>query len=159
FFKSLALDRQSGAIGVVLSGTGTDGTLGIEEIKAAGGITFAQEEQSAKYAGMPNSAALSGCVDFVLPPEQIARELTRIGQHPYRVRARRVEAGPLPDGERDGFQKILAMLRASVGVDFTAYRDTTIRRRIMRRMVLHTKETMGEYAQFLEKNRPEIEAL
>ena len=83
FLKSLAEDRQSAAIGVILSGTGSDGTLGMEEIKAAGGITFAQDESSAKYSGMPQSAARSGCVDLVLPPDQIARELTRIGQHSY----------------------------------------------------------------------------
>ncbi len=82
FLKSLAQDRQAAAIGVVLSGTGTDGTLGMEEIKAAGGITFAQDEASAKYSSMPQSAARSGCVDLVLPPRQIARELARIGQHP-----------------------------------------------------------------------------
>ena len=81
FLKSLAEDRQSAAIGVILSGTGSDGTLGMEEIKAAGGITFAQDESSAKYPGMPQSAARSGCVDLVLPPDQIARELARIGQH------------------------------------------------------------------------------
>ena len=83
FLKSLAKDRQAAAIGVILSGTGSDGTLGMEEIKAAGGITFAQDESSAKYPGMPQSAARSGCVDLVLPPDQIARELARIGQHPY----------------------------------------------------------------------------
>ncbi len=83
FLKSLAEDRESAAIGVILSGTGSDGTLGMEEIKAAGGITFAQDEASSKYPGMPQSAARSGCVDLVLPPDQIARELARIGQHPY----------------------------------------------------------------------------
>ena len=83
FLKSLAKDKQAAAIGVILSGTGSDGTLGMEEIKAEGGITFAQDESSAKYTGMPQSAARSGCVDRVLPPDQIARELTRIGQHPY----------------------------------------------------------------------------
>ena len=84
FLKSLAEDRQSAAIGVILSGTGSDGTLGMEEIKAAGGITFAQDESSAKYPGMPQSAARSGCVDLVLPPDQIARELARISQHSLR---------------------------------------------------------------------------
>ena len=89
FFKSLAEDRQAGAIGVILSGTGSDGTLGVEEIKAAGGITFAQDEASAKFPSMPLSAIGSGCVDFVLPPEEIARELARIGRHPYVAPPRR----------------------------------------------------------------------
>src|SRR6185369_16674089 len=78
FFKSLAAERRTGAIAVILSGSGTDGTLGLEEIKAAGGITFAQDEQSAKYPSMPQSAVRSGCVDLVLSPEEIARELARI---------------------------------------------------------------------------------
>ena len=86
FFMSLAADRETGANGVILSGIGTDGTLGLEEIKAAGGITFAQSEHSAKYAGMPQSAIRSGCVDVVLSPEEIARELARIGQDPYLAR-------------------------------------------------------------------------
>ena len=83
FFRSLAEDRQSRAIGVILSGTGSDGSLGLAEIKAVGGITFAQDEKSAKYPAMPLNAVSSGCVDFVLPPDEIARELARIGQHPY----------------------------------------------------------------------------
>ena len=158
FFKSLAADRQTGAIGVVLSGTGSDGTLGLEDIKAAGGITFAQDEESAKYAGMPQSAARSGCVDVVLPPEAIARELARIGQHPYVTTSPAVEHGP-QDGDEASFHKILTLLRKSFGVDFSAYRDTTIRRRIMRRMVLHIKEDLADYARTLEKEGPELEAL
>src|SRR5438128_5300133 len=158
FFRSLAQDRQTGAIGVILSGNGSDGTLGVEEIKAAGGITFAQDEESARYTGMPNSALRSGCIDFVLPPDAIARELSRMAQHPYLVPAPAREGAP-PDHEGEQFNKILSLLRASFNVDFSVYRDTTIRRRIMRRMVLHTKENLGEYVQLLEKDRPELEAL
>jgi two-component system CheB/CheR fusion protein len=83
FMRSLAEERKSGAIGVILSGTGADGTLGLESIKAEGGITFAQEPATAKYDGMPRSAIDSGCVDFVLPPKEIAKELHRIRHHPY----------------------------------------------------------------------------
>ena len=130
----------------------------MKAIKAAGGITFAQDEQSAKYAGMPHSALRSGCIDFVLPPDAIARELSRMAQHPYLVPAPAGErASPGDEGEQ--FNKILSLLRASFNVDFSVYRDTTIRRRIMRRMVLHTKENLGEYVQLLEKDRPELEAL
>src|SRR5437773_9874340 len=86
-FKSLAEDRQTAAIGVILSGTGSDGTLGVEDIKTAGGITFAQDEESARYPGMPQSATHSGCIDVVLPPQEIARELARIGHHPYVIAA------------------------------------------------------------------------
>jgi two-component system, chemotaxis family, CheB/CheR fusion protein len=158
FFKSLAEDRKTSAIGVVLSGTGSDGTLGLEEIKAAGGITFAQEEHSAKYAGMPQSAVRSGCVDVVLPPEGIAHELIRIGQHPY-IFPRPAAEYEASVNEEEEFKRVLNLLRVSFGVDFAGYRDTTIRRRIMRRMVLHTKENLAEYSQVLEQNRAELEAL
>ena len=83
FFRSLAEEQGNRAIGVILSGTATDGTLGAEAIKAEGGITFAQDEKSAKYAGMPQSAVNAGCVDFVLSTEKIASELERIAKHPF----------------------------------------------------------------------------
>src|SRR5271166_7038509 len=160
FLKSLAEDRQSAAIGVILSGTGSDGTLGMEEIKAAGGITFAQDESSAKYPGMPQSAASSGCIDLVLPPDQIARELARIGQHSYVAPDQAAQAGAGPSAEDDiHFRKILAILRAAFRVDFSAYRETTVRRRILRRMMLHTKDNLAEYIQLLKRDRAEVEAL
>ncbi|MGA2700296.1 MAG: chemotaxis protein CheB [Isosphaeraceae bacterium] len=160
FLKSLAEDRQSAAIGVILSGTGTDGTLGMEEIKAAGGITFAQDEASAKYSGMPQSAARSGCVDLVLPPDQIARELTRISQHSYVAPDQAAQAGAGPIAEDDvHFKKILAILRAAFRVDFSAYRESTVRRRILRRMVLQTKDNLADYIEHLKRDLPEVEAL
>ena len=82
FFESLAEDQRERAIGVILSGTASDGTLGLEAIKAEGGITFAQDD-SAHYDSMPRSAVAAGCVDFVLSPEDIAKELARIAKHPY----------------------------------------------------------------------------
>jgi len=157
FFRSLAKDRQSGAIGVVLSGTGSDGTLGLEDIKAAGGITLAQDEASARYPGMPLSALRSGCVDVALPPAEIGRELARIGQHPYVTTPAIAEIAP--PTEDASFRRILELLRASFGVDFGAYRDKTIRRRIMRRMVLNVKEDLAGYAQQLENDHSEREAL
>ena len=99
FFKSLAEDRQSGAIGVILSGTGSDGTLGVEDLKAAGGITLAQDEESAKFAGMPQSAVRSGCIDVVSTPEGIAEEIARIGRHPYVTSPPAVERAPPVDDE------------------------------------------------------------
>ena len=83
FFQSLAAHRGNQAIGVVLSGNATDGTVGLKAIKAADGITFAQTEGSARFPGMPRSAISAECVDFVLPPEKIAAELARLGAHPY----------------------------------------------------------------------------
>ena len=93
FFHSLAENEGSRAIGVILSGVASDGTLGLAAIKAAGGITFAQDSKSAKYDGMPRSAIAAGCVDFVLPPEGIARELKRISLHPYLGRPDHPAAG------------------------------------------------------------------
>ena len=159
FFKSLAVDRETGAVGVILSGTGTDGTLGLEEIKAAGGITFAQDEQSAKFAGMPQSAIRSGCVDRVLSSQEIARELIRIGQHPYVTPDETEEHALVAASDEAHFKKILALLRFSSGVDFGAYRDTTIKRRILRRMVLHTDESLADYALRLESDSAETNAL
>ena len=157
FFKSLAQDRQTAAIGVVLSGTGSDGTLGLEDIKAAGGITFAQDEESAKYPGMPLSAVRSGCVDISLAPAEIARQLARIGRHPY-VKMPAGGETAAPD-EEASFRRILALLRASFGVDFAAYRDNTVRRRIKRRMVLNVREDLAQYATQLGRDRTELEAL
>jgi two-component system CheB/CheR fusion protein len=159
FFRSLVDDRHARAIGVVLSGTGSDGTLGLSEIKAAAGLTFAQNEESARYSGMPMSAVRSGTVDFILTPEEIARELARIGRHPYLAPSKAVGV-PEPLSEAgEPFGKIFRLLRAAFGVDFSQYRKTTIRRRIMRRMVLHPLETLEDYARQLESDRSELEAL
>src|SRR5277367_6271737 len=86
FMRALADQKGNRAIGVILSGSGTDGTLGMAEIQAHGGVTFAQDEASAKYDGMPRSAVVAGCVDYVLPPKGIALELARIASHPYVTR-------------------------------------------------------------------------
>ncbi|HEV7669739.1 MAG TPA: chemotaxis protein CheB [Thermoanaerobaculia bacterium] len=155
-FRSLAEDRQGRAIGVVLSGTGSDGTLGLCEIKAVGGITFAQDEPSAKHAGMPHSAVDSGCVDFILPPEQIAERLSQIGGHPYLSPDRPQEPEKNVDQE---FRKILAIVRTRLGVDFSLYRDTTLRRRIMRRMAVHSDRSWAAYTRRLEGDREEVDAL
>ncbi|MEX2125155.1 MAG: chemotaxis protein CheB [Woeseia sp.] len=159
FFRSLADDRHSMAIGVVLSGTGSDGTLGLAEIKAAGGLTFAQDQESARYDGMPKSAVHSGSVDFVLTPEEIAGKLALIGRHPY-LASREVSGveRSLADHE-EPFGQIVRLLRSAFGVDFSLYRKTTLRRRIMRRMVLHPHDTLTDYARHLKDNRAELEAL
>ena len=155
FFRSLAADQQGRAIGVILSGTGSDGSLGLAEIKAVGGITFAQDAQSAKFPAMPLNAINAGCVDFVLPPEEIARELGRVARHDYLSPTPAAES----DNGSDDFRKTLTVLRSATGVDFSHYRDTTIRRRISRRMAIHHKETLADYVQFLEENTPEADAL
>lgn len=159
FLRSLAEDRHSNAIGVILSGTASDGTLGMKAIKAEGGITFAQSEESAEYDGMPHSAIAAGHVDFVLAPEGIGKELVRIARHPY---LRPEESGPrgelLSEGG-DNLNKIFVLLRSRTGNDFTYYKHSTIRRRIKRRMVLHQLEKMEDYVKYLQKQPGELDAL
>ncbi len=158
FMESLARDRGSLAIGVILSGTASDGTLGLKAIKAEGGITFAQLEKTAKYADMPSNAISAGVVDYILPPEGIARELARIGRHPY-LHLRETGAAPLTrEGETD-LAKVFAMLRSASGVDFTHYKHSTLRRRIARRMVVQKIDRLSDYLTFIKKNPGELEQL
>lgn len=161
FLRSLAEDQHGRAIGVILSGTASDGTLGLHDIKALGGVTFAQEEGSAKYNAMPRNAIAAGNVDFVLPPAMIARELDRIARHIHvfvsEEQPEAQEAGPGP--LEDVLGKILAVLRNVSGVDFSFYKPGTVKRRISRRMFLRKIENMQAYLQYLRKNPEEVEAL
>ncbi len=157
-FRSLASEFGGRCIGVVLSGSGADGSLGLPEIKAAGGITFAQDERSARYASMPTSATAAGCVDFVLPPEGIARELSRIGGHAYLVSDLADEGHRLP-ASADGFKKVLALLRTATKVDFSQYRDSTVRRRIQRRLAIRGLSDLADYLPHLEQDPAELEVL
>ena len=156
-FRSLAEERQSRAVGVVLSGTGTDGTQGICEIKAVGGITFAQSADTSQFSQMPRSAAEAGCVDFVLPPEEIADRLVAIAGHPY-LRPSPGPGEPEPDGDGH-YRRALAAVRAVTGVDFGLYRDTTIKRRMLRRMALHGLQQMGDYVARLQSDPHEVDLL
>ena len=159
FLSSLAHDRGRHAIGVVLSGTGSDGTLGLADIKAAGGITFAQDEQSAQFPGMPLSAVAAGVVDIILPPEDIAGELARIGTHPYLDHAVSEDSKQAFADSAGGYRQIIQLLRSSCDVDFTHYRDSTLKRRILRRMALGKSHTLADYVHRLESDPPELKAL
>ncbi len=154
FFRALAEDRGHQAIGVVLSGTATDGTAGLEAIKAEGGITFAQDA-TAQHGGMPQSAIASGCVDFVAAPNDIAREIVRISRHPSR--AAEEEPG-IPGGDAY-FRQIVQRLHQATGVDFTHYKFNTLSRRITRRLVLQKLEGLPQYLQFLRSTPAEVDAL
>jgi two-component system, chemotaxis family, CheB/CheR fusion protein len=156
FFHSLAADCGSRAIGVILSGTASDGAHGLRAIKAEGGITFAQDSASAEHDGMPRSAIASASVDFILPPNDIARELKSIGQHPYVAPSRPLPADALPDG---GFNRVLSLIRSASGVDFNYYKQSTIKRRILRRMALQKTEKLDAYLTYLEEHPAEIHAL
>ena len=161
FFESLAEEQGPRAIGVVLSGSGSDGTAGLRAIKAAGGITFAQDEQSAKFAAMPRNALMSGFVDAALSPKEIAIELKRIADHPYikRPRGDGAEAEEAENLNLDDLSRIFLTLKKHTGVDFTAYKQSTLQRRIHRRMALHRIERLREYANFLRDNGKEVQEL
>ena len=159
FLRSLAQERRSGAIGVVLSGTASDGTLGLKAIKAEGGITFAQNEASAGYFGMPYAAIASGAVDYVLPPEEIARELARMASHPYLQQQREQQREDILPDTRGGMREILRLLHRGFGTDFSEYKMTTVKRRIRRRMVLQRLEDPEAYARFLREHAEELEKL
>ncbi|MBD2435215.1 PAS domain-containing protein [Nostoc sp. FACHB-110] len=159
FFASLAAEIGSKAISVVLSGSDGDGAQGSEAIKAAGGITFAQCEASAQFSSMPNTAIATGDVDFILPPHKIAEELAKIARHPNVTRlisSQTVE--PLPKSET-ALPAIFAMLFTTTGVDFTHYKQTTIKRRIARRMVLYNLESLEYYVEYLQNHPDEVQAL
>jgi len=158
FFSSLAEVHQSHAIGVVLSGNGTDGTIGLKDIKGQGGITFAQELDSAAYDAMPKSAIAADVVDFILAPEKIPAQLLALNR----------TLNILPDGghpeaeqltEEESFRQILSLIRIQKDVDFTFYKQTTIRRRILRRVAILKMEKIIEYLAYLKENKPELETL
>jgi len=157
FLRALAEARRHAAIGVILSGTANDGTLGLEAIKAQGGITFAQDK-SAQQEGMPHSAIASGCVDFVLPPDEIAAEIARIARHPY-VFSGADRKFDESSGQTSRFKQVLRLLNDSAGVDFTHYKPNTIYRRIARRMALSKLEGFDDYLKLLRHDEDERDAL
>src|SRR5262249_15959167 len=152
FLRSLAEDKHNRAIGVILSGTGSDGTLGLKAIQAEGGITFAQDEKSATYYEMPRNAISSGCVDFELKPFRIGEELGGLGRHPTvgTLEAARDEESLPPLSNESGaigvFHQISQFLRRSTGMDFSHYEPKAIRRRISRRMTVQRLTGLDAYA-------------
>jgi two-component system CheB/CheR fusion protein len=154
FLRSLAEDQGSRAIGVILSGAASDGTLGVKAIKADGGITFAQDG-TAKFDEMPRSAIASGAVDLVLPASEIAREIVRIAHTTFTDLGGRV-APSLPESD---LRQVFEMLRKTHEVDFTHYKPTTVERRIRRRMVLHKLDNLADYIQVLRDDPTEIDHL
>jgi two-component system CheB/CheR fusion protein len=157
FFRSLAEDQNERAIGIILSGTGSDGTLGIKAIKENGGMVMVQQEAQAKYNGMPKSAIDTGLVDFILPVEEMPKQIIAYSHHPY------IEMTTAEKVSESEFQivtqKILLLIRGKTGHDFSLYKQTTIRRRIERRMALHQLEKITDYIRYLERNPPEVESL
>ncbi|MBW4678265.1 MAG: PAS domain-containing protein [Desmonostoc geniculatum HA4340-LM1] len=160
FFTSLAEEWGSKAIAVVLSGGDADGARGLELIKGAGGITFAQCEDTAKVSSMPSTAIASGYVDFILPPEAIAEELAKISRHPYITSPTPIKPTEvLPTENTDALSTVFSLLRSSCGVDFSHYKQTTLKRRILRRMILYKLEKLEDYVKYLQEHAEEVNAL
>jgi two-component system CheB/CheR fusion protein len=156
FFRSLAKNEGENAVGIVLSGTGSDGTLGVQEIKGAGGLVMAQDPDTARYGGMPRSAIDSQSVDYILAPEKMPEQLARYAS------GRFVHAGPPSDvvsSRGDELARVLHHLRSRTRNDFSGYKKTTVLRRIERRMAIHGLGRLSDYGSFLEKNPLESDAL
>lgn len=154
FFTSLAEDKGEKAVGIILSGTGSDGSHGIRAIKAEGGITIVQDENTAKYNGMPHAAIETGHVDLVLPPEKIGPELLSIIKYPHiKPLSSRYEKAP------DNLQQIFAMLLRRHGCDFSDYKPTTINRRIERRMAVNKLDKLEDYVRYLSHSVNELDLL
>ncbi|MGD2138629.1 MAG: chemotaxis protein CheB, partial [Gammaproteobacteria bacterium] len=159
FFQSLAADQGGNSIGIILSGSASDGTQGLKAIKAAGGVTFAQDVDSAGHAGMPASAIEAGNVDFVLSPDDIAHELAHIARHPEIMHTGIPAIAKAQTPHDKELQKIFMLLRKRTGNDFTHYKHTTIWRRIARRMLVHRIERLRDYVRLLDSRPGEIDAL
>jgi two-component system, chemotaxis family, CheB/CheR fusion protein len=157
FFQSLFQDQHEKAICVVLSGMGTDGTLGVKAIKGGGGMAMAQDPATAKFDGMPVSAIQTNQVDFVLPPEKMSKHLITFVEHAFRINP--LPAPDLDTDKGDDLQKIFIILRAQTGHDFSYYKQNTIRRRIERRMVINQIEKLNAYVLHLQKNPLEVTTL
>ncbi len=156
FFESLARAQGGRAIAVVLSGNAADGSHGVRAVKSECGLTFAQDESTARFTGMPRNAIATGAVNYVLSPAEIGKELAHIGAHPYvrPPRRRRADQEILPEANGD-LKRILAFLNRSTKVDFSHYKQNTVRRRIGRRMIVTRAENLAGYAHFLQNDPKE----
>ena len=154
FFTSLAEDKSDKAIGIILSGTGSDGAHGIRAIKAEGGIAIVQEPDTARYAGMPEVAIATGHVDLILAPGKMGEELVSILKYPELLKVVSPE-----DKSPDDVDKILKMVHEQLGCDFSDYKRNTINRRIGRRMAVHKFTLLEDYIRYLEKTPDELELL
>ncbi len=159
FLESMATDQGVQAIGILLSGAASEGTHGLAAIKAEGGITLVQDPNTALHSGLPQGAIEEGLADMVLPPERLAQE---IESYAARFPTELLDEGRETESvfaRNEDFVQVLSLLEVITTVDFTHYRDSTLRRRIFRRMALTKQETMGEYIRYLRENRAEVEAL
>ena len=157
FFRSLAQDQRENAICIVLSGTGSDGTLGVRAIKGEGGMVMVQDPASTEYDGMPRSTIATGMVDYELRPAEMPAQLIAFAGQAFGRPLRSVSSG-IPQTE-NALKKILILLRAQTGHNFSQYKENTIYRRIERRMAVHQIETIDGFVKYLQKTPAEVEAL
>ena len=157
FFRSLAQDQGERAIGVVLSGTGSDGTLGVRAIKGAGGMVMVQNPESTEFDGMPRHAIATGLVDYELPPAEMPAQLMAYATHAF-GHSRQLATVESPKTE-NALKKIFVVLRAQTGHDFSQYKPSTINRRIERRMAVHQIDAIDSYVRYLQQTPAEVEAL
>ncbi|MCP4351022.1 MAG: hypothetical protein GY795_36610 [Desulfobacterales bacterium] len=157
FFRTLAEDQGRNAVCIILSGTGSDGTLGLKAVKGEAGLVVVQDESSAKYNGMPRSATATGLADYILPPEKMPEQLVRYARHAtLRFSSIKIsEEGEIPDA----LQKIYILLRTRTGQDFSSYKQNTICRRIERRMNVHQFDNISAYVRYLQENANETQTL
>ena len=156
FLRSLAEDRQDKSIGVILSGMGSDGTMGLRAIKEKGGVALAQEPASAKFDSMPRSAIDAGLADIVAPAEELPGKIIDFLRHSHLlIRTER----PIEDKDQSALEKILILLRARTGHDFSMYKKNTLYRRIERRMGIHQIDRIASYVRYLRENPQELELL
>ncbi len=157
FLRSLADDQQGHSIGVILSGMGSDGTLGLRAIKEKAGAVFVQDPASAKFDSMPKSAIAAGLADVVAPAEELAGRIVAFLKHVPLLIAR--SDLKLADTEQSGLEKVVLILRTQTGHDFSLYKKSTIYRRIERRMALHQLARIADYVRYLRENPQETDLL
>ncbi|MFZ1829875.1 MAG: chemotaxis protein CheB, partial [Candidatus Competibacteraceae bacterium] len=157
FFRSLAQDQHERAIGIILSGTGSDGALGVRAIKGEGGMVMAQNPESSEYDGMPRSALATGLVDYTLPPAEMPAQLIAYALHAF---GKLSPSPPRPTPQTENaLKKIVVLLRAQTRHDFSQYKPSTLYRRIERRMAVHQIDMVDRYVQYLQQTPTEVEAL
>lgn len=157
FFRSLAQEQRERGICIVLSGTGSDGTLGIRAVKGEGGMVMAQTPETTEYDGMPRSAIATGMVDYVLPPNEMPARLLAYANRAFG--SSRLAAPAEPASGPDGLEKIFNLLRLQTGHDFSGYKRSTVTRRIERRMAVHQIDQLSDYVRYLQLTRNEVDAL
>ena len=158
FFRTLAQDQRERAIGVVLSGSGSDGTLGMRVIKGEGGMIMVQEPTSSEYDSMPRSALATGLVDYELPPAEMPVKIIEYARRAINGAGKAAEDLP-PAGDKNALKKIFVLLRTHSGHDFSQYKPNTVYRRIERRMAMQQIDNTEEYTKYLQQTPAEIEAL